>query len=574
MISHLHRRVWFIIALTIVALLSIVPWTSLGISLPSFIPHSEYKLWLDLNGGVELDYKIDTEEALKRNPETNIDEVAEGLKKIIEKRVNSLGTAEPTISRAQYGWEEHIIVQIPTIAADLSLSEAEQRKRNDEYIAQAKSTIGKVVTLEFKEAKTTITDADKKEREQLAIDARARIASGETIESIAEKLTLNHENVRFESGSGTKEELPSIVSYPGIKESTGKYLSEVVKTKAEKALTLSGETAKEGYSVIEWDISLSGSTKLYAYKALWIDQTPSAWQVAKTQDGKSLNDQYLSDAQMVFSQNAQPQIQLTFNEEGKKIFGEISERLIGEQLAIFVGGDLITAPVIQTKIADGLAVISGNYTIDEAKEQAQDIKTGIVPAPIYLSSERTIDAKIGRDALQTILIAGVIGLGVIIVFLTYVYRVAGLLAGVALIIYAILLIALVKSFSIVLTLASIAGVILSIGLAIDANILIFERMKESLRDGKNLVEATLIGFEKSWSAIWDSHVTSLTSAFILFIFGVNLIKGFGLMLGLGIILSLFTAMWVSRILLLSVTSRFQHSKESFIGKLGKNPEKS
>jgi protein-export membrane protein SecD len=430
------------------------------------------------------------------------------------------------------------------------------------------------VTLEFKEAKTTITDADKKEREQIAVDARARIASGETIENIAEKLTLNHENVRFESGSGTKDTLPSIVLYTDLKDEAGKHLSPVVKTKAEKALTLSGETAKEGYSVIEWDISQSGSTKIYGYKALWIDETPSAWQVAKTQDGKSLNDQYLSDAQMVFSQNAQPQIQLTFNEEGKKIFGEISERLIGKQLAIFVGGDLITAPVIQTKIADGLAVISGNYTIEEAKEQAQDIKTGIVPAPIYLSSERTIDAKIGRDALQTILVAGVIGLGVIILFLTYVYRVAGLLAGVALIIYAILLVALVKSFSIVLTLASIAGVILSIGLAIDANILIFERMKESLRDGKNLVEATLIGFEKSWSAIWDSHVTSLTSAFILFIFGVNLIKGFGLMLGLGIILSLFTAMWVSRILLLSVTAKFQHSKESFIGKLRKNPEKS
>lgn len=173
---------------------------------------------------------------------------------------------------------------------------------------------------------------------------------------------------------------------------------------------------------------MSGGQKIYEYKVLWVDETPSAWQIARTKDGKSLNDQYLTDAQMVFSQNAQPQIQLTFNEDGKKIFGEISERLIGKQLAIFVGGDLITAPVIQTKIADGLAVISGNYTIEEAKEQAQDIKTGIVPAPIYLSSERTIDAKIGRDALHTIVVAGLIGLGVIIILLGIVYRIAGLLA--------------------------------------------------------------------------------------------------------------------------------------------------
>lgn len=169
-------------------------------------------------------------------------------------------------------------------------------------------------------------------------------------------------------------------------------------------------------------------------------------------------------------------------------------------------------------------MITGSYTIEEARRTAQDIKTGIVPAPIYLSSERTIDAKIGRDALHVIIVAGAIGLAAIIVFLVMIYRVSGLIAGVALFIYALILVAIVKSFGIVLTLASIAGMILSIGLAIDANILIFERMKEALREKHNLAEATILGFEKSWSAIWDSHVTSLTSAVILFIFGVNLIK--------------------------------------------------
>jgi preprotein translocase subunit SecD len=161
--------------------------------------------------------------------------------------------------------------------------------------------------------------------------------------------------------------------------------------------------------------------------------------------------------------------------------------------------------------------------------------------------------------------AGAIGLFAIIVFLVIVYRVSGLLAGLALIIYTVILIALVKMTGVVLTLASIAGVILSIGLAIDANILIFERMREALREGRPLDQAIVLGFDHSWTAIWDSHITSLTSAVILYIFGISMIKGFGFMLGLGIVLSLFTAMWVSRILILAVGRNMGKSLRTFIG---------
>lgn len=188
-----------------------------------------------------------------------------------------------------------------------------------------------------------------------------------------------------------------------------------------------------------------------------------------------------------------------------------------------------------------------------------------MPAPIYLTSERTIDAKIGSESLKQILMAGTIGLLAIIIFLVAIYRVSGLLAGLALITYTLILIALVKVTGVVLTLASIAGVILSIGLAIDANILIFERMREALADGKTMDQAIALGFEKSWTAIWDSHITSLTSAVILYIFGISLIKGFGFMLGMGIILSLFTAMWVSRILIIAVGRKLGKNPSTFIG---------
>jgi protein-export membrane protein SecD len=239
--------------------------------------------------------------------------------------------------------------------------------------------------------------------------------------------------------------------------------------------------------------------------------------------------------------------------------------MVGEQLAIFVGGEMLTDPVVQTAITDGKAVITGSYTPESAKQLANDINTGIVPAPIYLTSERAIDAKIGGEALDVIINAGLIGLLAIVVFLVSIYRVSGLLAGLALVIYGIVLLAIVKAFGIVLTLASIAGMILSIGLAIDANVLIFERTKEALREGLSLQQSILSGFDKSWTAIWDSHITSLTSAVILYIFGVSLIKGFGLMLGIGIVLSLFTAMWISRILILYFGQSYEGREGKFVG---------
>lgn len=226
---------------------------------------------------------------------------------------------------------------------------------------------------------------------------------------------------------------------------------------------------------------------------------------------------------------------------------------------------MLTAPTVQAIISDGRAVITGDYTIASAQELANNINTGIVPAPIYLTSERTIDAKIGKNALDQIVKAGLIGLLAIVILLVIYYRISGLLAGIALVFYTAFLIALVKAAGVTLSLASIAGVILSIGLAIDANILIFERMREALRSGLHLEKATTVGFRQSWTAIWDSHITSLTSAVILYVFGISLIKGFGFMLGLGIVLSLFTAMWVSRILIIAVGRKMEGKTKAFIG---------
>lgn len=588
----LGARFAFIIALALASFVYIFPWSTYNITLP--FTTQEYKLGLDLHGGVELDYKIDLDEAKKKGSTVNNTEIIDGLKSIVEKRVNSLGTAEPTISTASYGNESHIIVQIPTQNfAGENLTETQLKEKNAEYIAKAKDTIGKVVRLEFKEQKTEITDADRAERKTLADSAKKEIGDGTLFASIAKKYQENYENIEYSTSSGSLKELPKEAVFSGIEnvreaKLVGPFSSEKVgsmslgedgklkEAAGEKGFSIVRITKVE---VVKEDVTTttgtgaaakketkSVDTPVYTYDLLFVSEQPSLWTPAKTADGKVLDEQYLTRASVSFNQGFQPQIDLLFNDAGKSIFAELTKRLIGKPIAIFVGGQLLTSPTVQTTIPDGHAVITGQYTADSAKKLATDINTGIVPAPIYLTSERAIDAKIGGDSLGVIINAGLIGLLAIIVFLVCIYRVSGLLAGVALIIYGLLLLSIVKAFGIVLTLASIAGIILSIGLAIDANILIFERTKEALRhEKKDLTASTIVGFEHSWSAIWDSHITSLTSAIILYIFGVSLIKGFGLMLGIGIVLSLFTAMWISRILILFVGQKFFGRENVFIG---------
>ncbi len=525
---------------------------------------------------MELDYKVDLSlvRAQTGTTTSNVTEssIVETLKSIIDKRVGSLGLEEPTISTAQYGpGESHIIVQIP-VKDYGNISEDEKRKKNAEDIARAKDTIGKVVQLEFREEKKEVTEADKKARREIAEKASTELTSA-PFATVWAKYRDQYENVGYSSASGA---LPTELQFTNMDTVAIPYISPVTYVLGEETIGASGMTRwPGGYAIVRLEkryevpsVNASGTTvnkKEYDYSFIYIDERPSLWAPAKTADGKVLGDKYITRAGVSFTQAGAPQIDLLFNDEGKSIFAELTKRLIGKQIAIFVGGELLTNPTVQAVISDGRAVITGQYTIAEAQALANNINTGIVPAPIYLTSERTIDAKIGKDALHEISKAGFIGLFAIVILLVYFYRISGLLAGIALVVYSLILMALVKSFGVTLTLASIAWVILSIGLAIDANILIFERMKEALRSGMHLEKATTVGFAKSWTAIWDSHITSLTSAVILYVFGISLIKGFWFMLGLGIVLSLFTAMWVSRILIIAVGRKMADKTKAFIG---------
>jgi len=290
-------------------------------------------------------------------------------------------------------------------------------------------------------------------------------------------------------------------------------------------------------------------------------------------------------------------VRLEFNDEGKKLFSKITSENIGKPVAIFLDGKILSTPTVQTAITNGTAVISGNFSTEEAKLLATRLNSGALPVPIKLISQQNVGATLGKESVQKSMVAGLIGLLAIALFMISYYRFPGFLAVASLIIYALITFSVFKigisfiavvlvglffflgitsSFwfgilallsyviliflngvsPVTLTLAGIAGFILSVGMAVDANILIFERFKEELRAGKALERAVEDGFDRAWLSIRDSNVSSLITTIILFIFGTPAIKGFAITLGIGILISMFTAITVTRTFLrLSVFNR-------------------
>jgi protein-export membrane protein SecD len=243
---------------------------------------------------------------------------------------------------------------------------------------------------------------------------------------------------------------------------------------------------------------------------------------------------------------------LNFNSEGGDLFEEITGENVGEQLAIFLDGEMISSPRINERISGGTAVISGGFDTDEARELAQNLNFGALPLPIELVSTQTIGASLGHEVLSQGIAAGLIGLALIVAFMVLWYRVSGVVAVVALSIYGVIMLALFLLIPVTLTAAGLAGFILSLGMAVDANVLVFERMKELYREGVRSREAAREGFSRAWSAIRDGNLTSLLSAIILFWFGTSLVKGFALVFGIGVLVSMLTAVLVTRTLLLAL----------------------
>jgi protein-export membrane protein SecD len=293
-------------------------------------------------------------------------------------------------------------------------------------------------------------------------------------------------------------------------------------------------------------------------------------------DGKALykhtalTGRYLKNAELQFGSGQgsslanQPVVVLHFTDDGAKLFEKITSENVGRQLAIFLDGEVISSPVIREAIPGGTATITGSFTPAEGRDVVRNLNFGALPVPIELVSSGAVGSTLGANATQAGMLASIWGFALVALFMIFWYRVPGLIATVALVIYVVITAAIIKFLPVTLTASGIAGFILSIGMAVDANVLIFERMKEELRGGKDPHEAAKAGFSRAWPAIRDGHFTMIISSIILFWMGTSLVQGFALVFGFGVIVSLFTAITITQVLLKTILPEKQSKAWSFL----------
>ena len=281
-----------------------------------------------------------------------------------------------------------------------------------------------------------------------------------------------------------------------------------------------------------------------------------------------ITGRHISRAELQFGQGSglanEAVVVIHFDSEGTKIFADTTRKNIGQIFGIFLDGVPISTPVIREEIPDGTAVISGNFTPETARELVRSLNFGALPVPIELVSTQTVSGTLGGEAVRDGLMAGLIGFAAVALFMVFWYRLPGFVAVVALAVYVVVSLALFKFIPVTLTAAGIAAFILSIGMAVDANVLIFARMREELQKGKSMEEAIRDGFARAWLSIRDSNISSIITAVILFWFGTSIIKGFALVFGLGVIVSMLSSITVSRTFLLALGVKAERGLGKFL----------
>ncbi len=505
-----------------------------------------FKLGLDLQGGSQLIYEAD----LSSVPFEEKEQRMENLRDLIERRIDQFGVAEPLVQIKG----ERLIVELAGVVDPL----------------EAIKMIGETPYLEFRE----LIDIDLESEEDIDVYNKEAL---EKAEEILEKIKNN----------GDFDELASEYSEdPGSKDKNGDlgwFKKGIMVPEFEEAVfsLKKGEISDEivetsfGYHIIKKTEDENEKQEIKASHILISKKTTPEkdyeWVLTE------LKGEHLKTARYKVDPGIGIQIELDFTSEGGVIFEKITERNIGRPLAIFLDGMSIIdttgdnkiteedlyAPMIQEKITGGQAVITGETSIEKARQIAGRLKSGALPVPIELISQQNVGASLGRDSLDRSLKAGLYGFLAVIFFMIIVYRLPGLLASISLMIYIILVLSIFRLIPVTLTLSGIAGFILSIGMAIDANVLIFSRMKEDLRDGFNLKDSIENSFKRAWPSIRDGNLTTLIVAFILFFIGTSFVKGFALTLIIGISISLFASMVITKYFLKSFQGGFFENKTIF-----------
>ena len=329
-------------------------------------------------------------------------------------------------------------------------------------------------------------------------------------------------------------------------------------TDPERAIELIGKTAQLEFYLVDEDVNTSDAASgnvpfddIVLYQKI-IDK--NSGQVVSNipyalKAEPALTGEYLSDAEVRISpQFNEPYVMIRFDSAGAKLFEEITSNNVGKRLAIVLDNNVYSAPVIREAIAGGEAQITGSFTMDEARDLAIVLRAGSLPAPVKILENRTVGPSLGKDSIRSGINASILGLLLVIIFIAIYYRLSGIFADVALMLNFVLILSVMSMFKATLTLPGIAGLILTVGMAVDANVLIDERIREEVLLGRTVVNAIESGYDRAMSAILDSNITTLIAAIVLFQFGTGPVKGFAVTLSIGLLASLFTAIFVTKTL--------------------------
>lgn len=517
----------------------------------SFLNKTRINLGLDLQGGIHLEYSTD----LSQISDDKKADALSAIQDVIERRVNAFGVAEPVVYTTKSGSDNRLVVELAGV----------------KDIDQAKAMIKDTPFLEFKEeGETTPEQVPQETLDQENAQAKAKAQQIlDQAKAGADFARLAEENSDDPGSASNGGDLDFVKKGTFVAEfdkvlfdsnlGDGQIYPDLVETQFGWHIVKKIEQRGEGD-----DLEVHAAHILIAKKT---QPEPQPTFLSTGLTGKDLKS-----ATVGFKSQglAEPEVVLNFNDEGTKLFAEITKRDIGKRVAIYLDGEVISAPTVQSEIANGQAVITGNFTVDEAKKLVKRLNEGALPVPISLVSQQSVEASLGAVSLEKSLKAGMIGLVLVVIFMLAYYRFLGLVASIALLIYTALMVAIFKlssltPWSITLTLPGIAGFVLSIGMAVDANILIFERTKEEIRNGRNVASAIHEGFKRAWTSIRDGNVSSIITSLILINLGTGFVKGFAITLVLGVVVSMFTAVVVSKTLLEFFMGEWMESKLWLIG---------
>jgi preprotein translocase subunit SecD len=482
-------------AIVIAAIASLLPTVFPG-NFPKNWPTRPIAMGLDISGGVHLVYGVQTSEAVKSRLQSMLSGIRSKLRErkiaVAQSAVGSDNSVQITLLSDAFVEQAKTVVL--DVAPDLSFS--------------TQTLDGSRPTLIFSSTPAWAQKIEKEAVDQAVETLRNRVDQFGVAEPLIQRSGENR----------------IILQMPGVSDVNS--VKKVV-----------GSVAKLEFRFLPRGNSGLGTSTM----------KDKSGQPVVVEDQAQLTGDAVSDARVEFDQNGQVEVSLLLSSAGAQDFARITSENVGRQLAIILDGVVYSSPVIRSAITGGRASITGGFTTDEAKQLKVVLKAGALPAPLQVLEERTVGPTLGRESVQKGVLAMAIGFGVIAVFMVFYYAKSGVVAVGTLLLNALLMVACLSLFGATLTLPGLAGLALTIGMAVDSNVIIFERIRDELRNGASRDLAVHTGFDKAFSAIFDSNVTTLLAGAILYIFGTGAIRGFAVTLSVGIATTLFCAVFVARL---------------------------